>query len=110
MPFWKTSAHPLVPGPLRGASLGLLPNLHSRPYKTYFVPEQGRRTYGTDRDVGWHLSLEFILFYRFKVESELCEPPGVIVFLFATWCIYVFLCHSHYKYQNSIIELTGWHL
>lgn len=27
------------------------------------------KNFGADRNVGWHLSLEFILFYRFKVES-----------------------------------------
>lgn len=91
MPYWKTSAHSLVPNPLRGASLGLLPNLHSRPYKTYVVPGQGRRTYGTDRDVGWHLSLEFILSYRLKIRSWLSVPSGVKIESFAS-CHMVCLC------------------
>jgi hypothetical protein len=91
MPCLKTSAYPLVPNPLRGASLDLLPNLHSRAYKTYVVPGQGRRTYGTDRDVDWYLSLKFILLYRFKIHLWLCAPPGVKGESFA-FCHMVYLC------------------
>ena len=60
MPWWQTSAHPLVPSPNRGASLALLLNIQSRRYKTYIVPGQGRRACSTDRDVGWHLSLKVL--------------------------------------------------
>jgi hypothetical protein len=69
----------LFPDPNRGASLGLLLNLNSQGYKTFVVPGQGWRTYGSDRDVSWHLSLKFSLFYPYKVHSWLRAPPAVYI-------------------------------
>jgi hypothetical protein len=77
MPWWQTSAHPLVPQSAQGCITRPAAKLNSQGYKTYIVPGQGWGTYGTDRDLSWHLSFKFSLFNGFKVQSWLCAPPAV---------------------------------